>query len=107
MDSDKQVGNIHWSDGRGAETIFEEADRLTEHDRSSQYGPSDEHHGTTATIFSLLMRRKYPDFPMLESGDVDMFFMADKLTREAHRHKRDNLVDLVAYAKLKLQAEDR
>ena len=88
------------------ETIFDEAERLIHKDRVSQYGPPDEHHGTTAAVFSLLMRRKYPDFPDLDAGDIDMFFMGDKLVREAYKHKRDNLVDMVAYAALKHRMED-
>jgi hypothetical protein len=75
-----------------AESILDEAKRITAGDRQAAYGPPDQDFSRTAKMWSAI---KGIDF---EPRDVAMFLIALKLSRETHQRKRDNAVDIAGYA---------
>lgn len=64
-------------------------ERAEEKDR--QYGPFSLCNERAAKIASVLCNKN------ITTKDIYMFQIALKLAREAHSHKEDNLLDLVAY----------
>ena len=76
------------------ENILQEADRLTSSDRAKAYGPMRENAEAFAAIASAAtgLEVKPEHYPIL--------MIAAKLAREAHVHKRDNLVDIAGYARV-------
>lgn len=60
-------------------------------EKSRQYGPFNEGMSKTAKMASLMSNKKITEV------DVYNVMIALKLTREAHCHKEDNLLDAVAY----------
>lgn len=78
--------------------ILHEADRLVHGERGADYGHPYVDYACTSEIWRALMKRRYnvdvpitPDFACL-------MMMAVKLSREAGKHKADNLVDSAGYA---------
>lgn len=82
--------------------ILKEADRLTSQDRNAQYGkPSDDFSRTVTAINAVLGGRIRErviagDFP-LRAEDWPVMMVIAKLSRNAHKHKRDNIVDAAGY----------
>lgn len=78
--------------------ILEEANSLVHGDRGAAYGhPSVDYQCTAAMWRSLILRRYGVDVPI--SDDFACLMMiAVKLSREAGKPKRDNLVDAAGYA---------
>lgn len=74
-----------------SESIVEEAIRLVSSDRSSAYGHPLDDFTKTAAIWSALLGT--PVTP----EQVGLCMVGVKLSREAHAHKRDNLVDALGY----------
>jgi sensor histidine kinase regulating citrate/malate metabolism len=60
-------------------------------EKQRQYGPFSNSMEKAAQIASLLTSKK------LSAKDMYLCMIAIKLSREAHNHKEDNLLDLVAY----------
>lgn len=80
------------SDASARETILQEAQRLVHGDRGSDYGhPLDDFTRTVGAFNALTGHNLTPE-------EGTMFMMCVKLSREANRHKRDNLVDAAGYA---------
>lgn len=75
-----------------AESILQEAQRLVHGDRGADYGSPLDDFQRTATLFNTLRGTG------LTAEDVALFMVCVKLSREANKHKRDNLVDLCGYA---------
>jgi hypothetical protein len=75
-------------------SILLEAEGLVNGDRLSAYGPVAEDFGRTAAIYSAMVGRP------VSPGEMLYAMLAVKLSREMHKHKRDNLVDLCGYAEL-------
>lgn len=78
--------------------ILEEANSLVHGDRGAAYGhPSVDYQCTAAMWRALILRRYGVDVPI--SDDFACLMMiAVKLSREAGKPKRDNLVDAAGYA---------
>lgn len=75
--------------------ILRRADQIVNHraeEKLRQYGPFGKAMRTIATCFSALTGIK------LKPKHINLIYMIAKLQREAHSHKEDNLLDLVAYA---------
>ena len=83
------------------ETILEEAQRLVHGDRQAAYGHPADDYQCTGEMWEALLRR-LPGVvlpPGTISPRVACVMMAVlKASREVHRPKRDNLVDLAGYA---------
>ena len=73
-------------------TPAEEAHELIHGERMAEYGPPADSLGRIAAFWSA-----YLGVP-IEAGDVAAMMLLLKVSREAHAHKHDNLVDLHAYA---------
>lgn len=99
-----------------SETILEEAQRLVHGNRGADYGhPIDDYKATGRKWGATLERwLKSIGFPLPPEGfpDIDpricTLMMGDmKISREAGKHKRDNLTDLAGYAECAAMVADR
>lgn len=75
------------------ENVLQEADRIVGGDRGEDYGhPFHDFSRTAAMATALLGQEIRPD-------QVPLLMIAVKLSRQANRPKRDNLVDIAGYAR--------
>lgn len=81
-----------------AETILEEAQRIIYGDREQTYGHPAKNFENTAAFWRTWLLSKHGSTPPIDTEDVAMMMTLLKLARQAHGHKRDNLVDLCGYA---------
>ena len=80
--------------------ILREAESLICGPRNAGYGPAELDFPLVAEMFNAFLRAKYGDDRALDSEDVAIFMVMLKLRRQAHRSKRDNLVDAIGYLAL-------
>jgi len=97
-DPPEAVVRVHLPDGTG-ETILDEAKRLTATARHADYGHPRNDFARTAQMWTGVLAEKLRDGQQIEPMDVPLCMIAVKLARQAHRHKRDNLVDIAGYAR--------
>ena len=76
------------------ESICAEADRLVSGDRQADYGNPFEDFTRTGRIWGALL-----GLPDIDPAVVGLMMGWVKMSREVHRPKRDNRVDLAGYAK--------
>lgn len=76
------------------ESILAEADRIVSHDRGLDYGHPSSDFGRTAKMWAAIL-----GIPYVSPEQVALCMIAVKISREVHRHKRDNLMDIAGYAK--------
>lgn len=81
------------------ESVCLTAERIVGGDRRNQYGHPHADYAAATSAFNSFTRRQGP-FALSPAEGV-MFMMCVKLSREGHKHKTDNLVDLCGYAKCK------
>jgi hypothetical protein len=79
-------------DGMKQESVAQEAQRLVHGNRGADYGHPLDDFTKTATIWSVILG--HPVTP----EQVGLCMIGVKLSRELHRPKRDNLVDICGYA---------
>jgi len=79
------------------ETVLDEAKRLVYGDREGDYGHPREDFGCTAALWTEWLRRRGFLDVSLEPCDVAAMMVLLKVSREAHKSKRDNLVDMAGY----------
>jgi hypothetical protein len=79
-------------------TVLEEAQRIIYGDREKTYGHPAKNFENTARFWSVWLSAKHGSSPPIDVEDVAMMMTLLKLARQAHGHKRDNLVDLCGYA---------
>lgn len=75
------------------ETVLDEADRIVGTDRNQDYGHPMKNHGRTAAMWSA-----YLGIP-ITARQVCLMNALQKISRDAHKAKRDNLVDLAGWAR--------
>ena len=81
------------------ETVLQEAQRLVHGDRGAAYGhPIVDYKATGRMWGSILERWLGRDVPDVDPRICCLMMVAVKLSREAGRHKRDNLTDAAGYA---------
>ncbi|MBN2129327.1 MAG: DUF4406 domain-containing protein [Sedimentisphaerales bacterium] len=85
-------------EGKTLESILDEAKRITAADRQNDYGPPSEDFAKTALMWTAILRDRLCEGAEITAADVPLCMIAVKLARQAHRHKRDNLVDIAGYA---------
>lgn len=73
--------------------ILEEANQITAGARAADYGSVKDDFGRTAALWSILIGA--PVTPM----QVALCMVALKLSRQCHKPKRDNLIDIAGYAR--------
>lgn len=78
--------------------ILKEADRLLNKDRAKDYGTVVENFKAIATVANVLLKHKGIVLDEVDIADINI---AIKIAREGHKNKKDNLVDLAAYANIK------
>ena len=76
------------------DTILEEAQEILEGDRESDYGDPVANFNRISGIASSILNET------ITPEQCVVVMMAVKLSREQYKHKRDNLVDLVAYTEI-------
>jgi len=82
-----------------AESVLDEAKRLTDGNRQADYGHPRDDFARTAAMWNGILAAKLRDGATITAMDVPLCLVAVKLARQAHRHKRDNLVDIAGYAR--------
>jgi hypothetical protein len=82
-----------------AESILDEARRITGGERRDDYGRPDDDFARTARMWTGILGGKLREGVEITAMDVPLCMIAVKLARQAHRHKRDNLVDIAGYAR--------
>jgi hypothetical protein len=81
------------------EPILDEAARITAADRQKDYGHPADDFSRTAAMWTGILGGKLREDAVITAMDVPLCMIAVKLARQAHRHKRDNLVDIAGYAR--------
>jgi hypothetical protein len=78
--------------------ILEEANGLVHGDRNKDYKHPHVDYSCTAAMWRSLIQRRYGLDVPLTPDFCCLLMIAVKLSREAGKHKRDNLVDAAGYA---------
>lgn len=65
-------------------------------ERGESYGPPEIHWGRTAALWTALLGERLTE--PLTARDVARLYVADKLSRDVHTPRRDNLLDIAGYA---------
>jgi len=81
------------------ESVLDEAKRITSSDRQSDYGHPRDDFARTAIMWMGILGGKLREGEFIEPSDIPLCMIAVKLARQAHKHKRDNLVDIAGYAR--------
>jgi hypothetical protein len=81
------------------ESVLDTAARITEGSRQADYGHPRDDFAKTAAMWTGILGSKLREDAVITAGDVPLCMIAVKLARQAHRHKRDNLVDIAGYAR--------
>jgi hypothetical protein len=79
----------------GPETVAQEAERVVSGDRGPQYGHPTKNFEQTASLWNAYLGEPREITP----ADVAIMMILLKLSRESNRPKRDNVVDVIGYAK--------
>lgn len=82
---------------RKTESIFEEATRITSKDRQKRYGPPRNNLANTASLWTAFLNRKYGAEFVLTARDVALLQILLKISRDANKPSRENLVDICGY----------
>ena len=84
---------------RGMASILDTAKHLTGGERREDYGHPSDDFGRAAQMWTAILGRKLHADEKVTAEDIPLCMIAVKLARQAHRHKRDNLVDIAGYAR--------
>ena len=81
-------------------SVLDEARRTINGERQDQYGKPEDCFALIAEYWTTYLESKglMAEGPAVGEGDVAMMMVLFKIAREAHSHKRDNIVDLCGYA---------
>ena len=91
---------IRWEQaGDTPEPVLDEAKRITASDRQEDYGHPSQDFTRTARMWTGILAAKLREGEEVSAMDVPLCMIAVKLARQAHCHKRDNLVDIAGYAR--------
>jgi hypothetical protein len=91
--------NLRLIDGAAQESVLDEAKRITSAERQADYGHPRDDFARTALMWTGIFGGKLRDGESIAASDIPLCMIAVKLARQAHRHKRDNLVDIAGYAR--------
>ena len=81
------------------ESILDEAKRITGGVRHDDYGHPSDDFERTGQMWTGILAGKLRNGAVVTAMDIPLCMIAIKLVRQAHRHKRDNLVDIAGYAR--------
>ena len=74
------------------ETVLDEAKRIVYGERNEAYGDPSDDFANIAAIWSVIFNQE------VTRDQVGLAMIALKMSRQLHKHKRDNLVDIAGYA---------
>lgn len=77
--------------------ILSEALEVINYDRNNQYGDPEHSFSLIAEYWTVYLNQAVGPISELDSRDVAYMMTLFKIAREAHQHKRDNLVDAAGY----------
>ena len=89
------------------ETVIQEAQRVVDGARQTHYGHPYDNHSNTAELWTSYLRRRGLLMAPLIARDVCMMMVLLKVSRDANLPKRDNLVDIVGYARNAEMVQER
>ncbi len=90
------------------ETILQEAQRLVHGDRGADYGHPIVDYRATGRMWGAILERSFGfDVPDVPPRICTVMMAAVKLSREAGKHKRDNLTDTAGYAECAAMIAER
>tara|TARA_R100000700_G_C3164135_1_gene139540 strand:+ start:112 stop:378 length:267 start_codon:yes stop_codon:yes gene_type:complete len=84
-----------------SENILEQAKELVKGDRQKEYGDKLINHENIAALWSVFLRKE------ISPHDVAMCMALVKVARLMHAHKKDNYIDLAAYAAVAAEIDER
>ena len=87
--------------------VIEEAGRLASIDRQATYGHPSENWQRIVDAFAPLLKDKLKDGETFDVHDYWRLMVVTKLSRDVHRPKRDNKVDIVGYVQCAQQVYDK
>ena len=82
-----------------AESVLDEAKRITGGERRQDYGHPADDFAHTAMMWNGILAGKLREGAAITAMDIPLCMIAIKLARQSHRYKRDNLVDIAGYAR--------
>lgn len=88
-------------------TILDEAAEITSGPRAESYGHPADNHARTALIWTGILWRKLRPGCIITAEDVCLCNVGQKLSRQVHEPKRDNLVDGCGYLRNIEQMQER
>ena len=77
--------------------VCREAEKLVLGDRNESYGSPADDYTKTAKVWSGLLAHKLKHGVEITPKEAVLMMAAMKISREMHKHKRDNLVDCAGY----------
>lgn len=80
-------------------TILEEAAELTSKDRQEVYGHPKDNFKRIVDLWNIYLSKASPNHMILTRRDVAMMMILTKVARDMESAVRDNLVDIVGYAR--------
>ena len=89
-----------------AKSILQEAQAIVHGDRGADYGHPFYNHACTAVMVAAYLSRKYRREIAIDTDDICMINTLQKVSRQANRPKRDNLVDIAGYAENAQMCQD-
>ena len=102
VDAPVPTVGLHWLrvvQDSTTESILDEAKRITGGVRHDDYGHPRDDFDRTARMWTGILADRLRDGAEVTTMDVPLCMIAVKLARQAHTHKRDNLVDIAGYAR--------
>ena len=78
--------------------VADEALEAVRGDRQEAYGHPYDNHGATAKLWNAYLERRFGHRFALDAEDVCWLNVLQKVGREAHLRRRDNVVDVIGYA---------
>lgn len=80
-------------------SVLDTAKSITGGARQQDYGHPADDFERAAQMWTAILSRKLIADQCIAAEDIPLCMIAVKLARQAHRHKRDNLVDIAGYAR--------
>lgn len=93
-------GQPIYIDNKKEESILKEAERLVNGPRQNDYGHPHDDYSKVGKIWSGILRDILKPGCEVTALQAALCMIGVKLSREANRHKRDNLVDAAGYAQV-------
>ena len=80
------------------DNIAVKAIEIVHGERNAHYGHPIDNHTATAALWQAFLRKRFGVLVVVTPRDVCMLNMLQKICRDAHEPKEDNLVDIAGYA---------